>query len=289
MAVNYRSQWFVNDLVKYQTLAANFDMKFTPKHGSRGFWSGGMIFNYDQAGDSRLSLGHLGVTGSYTLALNTNHLVTLGGHVGFGHRRFRTDDLLWDEQWDGSAVDPTRDPMEDFSNTSTGFLDLGAGLHYRWQKSERAFLNLGIGGFHLNQPDQKFFAQSDAAPLAIRMSIALEASYPIIDALDIMIHGLYQIQDPYQEMLAGAYARLHLNRDKGKQLALLLGIATRFDDALVPKIAVEFNEWRAGFSYDMNNSDFRAATDRRGGPEFSLIYRIKKVKPLPQFKNCPIF
>ena len=32
--------------------------------------------------------------------------------------------------------------------------------------------------------------------------------------LDIMIHGLYQIQEPYQELLAGAYARLHLNRDR---------------------------------------------------------------------------
>ena len=49
------------------------------------------------------------------------------------------------------------------------------------------------------------------------------------------------------------------------------------------------NELQVGISYDVNTSAFHTVTDRKGGPEFSVIYIITHVKPLSQFKACPIF
>jgi len=68
-----------------------------------------------------------------------------------------------------------------------------------------------------------------------------------------------------------------------------LGIADRLGDALIPKIAVEYNSWYAGVSFDINTSSFKEATNGRGGPEFSLIYTFAKSRPLSQLKACPIF
>jgi type IX secretion system PorP/SprF family membrane protein len=289
-AMNYRSQWFINELVQYQTMSANADMKFFPKKDdAKGFWSAGLLFNYDQAGDSRLSLAHLGLSGAYTRALNSRNLVSLGGLVGFGQRRFRTDDLVWDEQWINGQLVPDAPSMEDFSNTSNGFLDLSLGLNYRWQKNERTNINIGLGAFHLNEPDQTFFDQSSTEALTKRLAFSALASFKIINEVDLLIHGLYQSQYPYEEIVFGGYGKIYINKKRGKEFALLLGAAVRLDDAFIPKIAVEYNNWYGGFSYDVNNSKFKSETNRRGGPEFSLIYRITTVKPLPKFKNCPIF
>ena len=128
IAVNYRAQWFINELVQYQTVATNADMKILPRRdNAKGFWSIGFLFNHDQAGDSRLSLAHVGLSGAYTHAFSNRHIVSLGGLAGYGQRRFRTDDLVWDEQWDNGVIGPG--PInEDLSNTSNGFLDVGAGI-----------------------------------------------------------------------------------------------------------------------------------------------------------------
>lgn len=288
-ALNLRSQWAVDDLVKYQTVAFNADMKIRPRMGAKGFWAAGLLFNYDQAGDSRLNLAHVGLSGSYTRALTRNHLVTLGGLVGFAQRRFRTDDLIWDSQWTGSGVDPDLPTMEDLSNTSNTFADLSAGINYRFQASERTFLNLGLGYFHINEPDQTFFSQSSTEVLDSRYAISLVSSWQLLPVLDLLLHGVMQFQGEYDELTLGGYGRIHLNQKRGKELAILLGFGGRLEDAWIPKVALEYNNWYAGLSFDINNSDFNRATNSRGGPEISIMYRMTTVKPLPEFKNCPIF
>jgi len=289
-ALNLRSQWSVNDLVKYQTVAFNGDMKFTPRNpDARGFWAAGLLFNYDQAGDSRLNLAHLGLAGSYTYALTRNHLLTLGGIVGYAQRRFHTEDLMWDDNWDGNGFDPNAVITEDLSNTSNGFLDLSAGVNYRFQKSNRSYMNLGVGMFHLNEPEQQFFTQSSTEVLPSRLAISMSSSIRLLPILDLMLHGLIQYQGDYEELNLGGYGRIHINRDRGKEFALLLGLGGRLNDAWAPKIAVQYRNWHVGVSYDVNQSDFNLSTRKRGGPEISVIYYRTTVKPLPEFKNCPIF
>ena len=162
-------------------------------------------------------------------------------------------------------------------------------LNYRWQKSQRTNINIGLGAFHLNEPDQTFFAQSATERLARRSAFYTMGSFQLIEALDLLVHGLYQSQYPYEEIVFGGYGKIYINQNRGKEFALLVGAAVRLDDAFIPKIAIEYNNWYGGFSFDINNSEFQTETNRRGGPEFSLIYRITTVKPLPKFKNCPIF
>ncbi len=292
-AANYRNQWFVNDLVKYLTLTGSYDMKFFPKRWDRkGMWNGGLLFNYDQAGDSKLSLGHLGLTVSYAYPLNMNNIVSIGGLVGGSQRRFSQDKLVWDEQFNTSTsqVDPNLPSGENFSKTSRSFLDVGAGVNYRWQKSKRTKLDLGVGLYHLNKPEQKFFTQTASTKLPMRININLTPSFKLTERLDLLLHGQHQIQGPYTETVVGGYGKIYLSTKTYKNYALLLGLSARLGDAhFIPKLAIEMNRWYAGFSYDITTSPWDKAVNGRGGPEFSLMYIITKARPLPQLKSCPIF
>lgn len=291
VAGNFRNQWFVDDLVEYLTFTTQMDMRFYPKKwNAKGMWNAGLMINYDRAGDSKLSLGHLGVSVAYTYPVRTNHILSAGAIIGGAQRRFEQEKLTWNEQWvPWSGHNPDLPSGEDFSTTSRAFLDLGGGINYRWQKSNRTRIDFGMGAFHLNRPEQKFFDRTANARLPVRINVNLLPSFKIVERADLLMHAQYQNQGPYQELVAGAYGKFYLSTKRGNSFSLLLGGAFRNADALIPKVALEYNNWYAGFSYDINTSPFKTATRNRGGPEFSLVYIFVKARPLSQLKACPIF
>ncbi|MBK6546448.1 MAG: PorP/SprF family type IX secretion system membrane protein [Saprospiraceae bacterium] len=289
-SVNYRRQWFVDDIVRYMTITGSYDLRFYPKKWkTKGFWSGGILFNYDRAGDSKLGLAHLGVSASYTYPLKANHFLTFGGLVGISQRHFNPDELQWDSQWDGDIFDPSRITQEDFTKTSTNFFDFNAGINYRWQKSKRTKLDFGISAYHLNQPKQSFFQQTLSIKLPIRLNLCLTPSFQITNLFDFVFYAQYQNQNPFQEIVFGGFGKFYLNQKRGKEFNVLLGIGTRLEDAIIPKIAIEWKNWYAGLSYDINTSGFKAFTNQQGGPEFSLVHILTKAHPLTVLKSCPIF
>ncbi len=276
--------------VDYLTFSGSYDMNFRKCFSEKGFFSGGVLFNYDQAGESQLSLASLTVNGSYTLPLGKGFFVGGGAYLGLGQRSFSQKDLEWDNQWNGTVFDPTLGSGEFFDRTSFTFLDMGAGVNGRVQGQDRTKLDVGVGAFHLNQPKYTFYENPlvDAA-LPIRLSIYAMGILKLADIIDLYGNALYQDQGPYTETVLGGGAIIHISNKKAREVELQLGLATRLEDALIPMIAFGYDGWKGGFSYDMNTSPFEAATDGKGGPEFFLTYTYKKLCPLKQTKVCTIF
>lgn len=287
-AANYRAQWF-SVPVDYMTFTASYDQKFRPD-GASSWWNGGAVFNYDRAGDSKLSLAALSVHGSYTMGLSPAVLLTAGACIGGGQRNYNPDDLRWGNFWDGEQVDPGLGSGEPGTLGDSKFIfDLGAGLSLRLQKDARTKVDLGAGFFHLTQPNTSFY-DGATAELPIRTSVQLHGSVQLFSHLDLLVNGLMQFQGPYEEMVIGGMLNIHISRKKAREIQLGLGFGYRFDDALIPAISIAYDGWRAGFSYDLNTESlFELATDKKGGPEFSLIYIITEVRPLPDSKVCKIF
>ena len=123
------------------------------------------------------------------------------------------------------------------------------------------------------------------------MRIAGQAygSVEVLPQLDIQVNVLTQFQGPYQEILLGGMLNIHVSTKQTREVQFGVGLGVRLDDALIPQVALSYDGWRAGFSYDVNTSGFDVATDEKGGPEFSLIYTITKVRALDQSKLCRIF
>ena len=145
-----------------------------------------------------------------------------------------------------------------------------------------------MGAFHLNQPGYSFYKASDIK-LPIRLSFYGMGIFKLADIIDLYGNALYQDQGPYAETVLGGGAIIHISNKKAREVDLQLGLATRLEDALIPMIAFGYDGWKGGFSYDMNTSAFKAASNEKGGPEFFLTYTYKKLCPLKQTKVCTIF
>lgn len=300
IAGSYRSQW--NQVpVAYKTFMVTADHKYTCGREGNGFFSSGIALNYDQAGDSKLAMAQANLYGSYTRPLNNQAFLTLGASLGLAQRRFLTDELRFDNQFNGEFYDPTLGTGEFFANQSHIFLDAGLGVNFRWQAlqstalvdllEKRSKLDFGVGLFHLNRPDQSFIDDVKVR-LPMRISPYARGVVQVGDPLDVVLAAMGQFQSTYRQFLGTAALKLHLNRNLGEQLSLQLGAGYRFDrfgDAWYPALELNYHEqWRVGLTYDINISDFQIATNRRGGLELNVRYLIKKVCPLPDFKFCPL-
>ena len=287
----HKQQYFAVP-VDYLTFSGSFDIKFRSAQNQPGFFSAGVLFNYDQAGDSELTLGSLTLNGSYTRVLTKSFFVTVGAYLGGGQRSFyyseTEDNLKWDNQWDGTKFDPNLPSGESFSRTNFFFFDAGAGLNLRLQGRDRTKIDLGIGSYHLTRPNYAFY-DTDDIKLPIRLSVYGMGILKLGSRLDLYANALYQVQDPYQETLLGGGIIVHISNKIAREVELHLGAANRLEDALIPMVAVGYDGWKAGFSYDVNTSNFKAATDKAGGPEFFVTYTWKRLWPLEQTRVCSIF
>lgn len=273
--------------VDYLTFSGSFDMKFRKEQSPKGFFSAGALFNYDKAGDGDLALLNLNLMGSYTKALTKSFFVGLGAYVGGGQRSFSEKDLTWDSWWDGDKV-VVGPSGESFDNTNFFWLDLGAGANIRLQGKDRTKIDLGVGAFHLNQPGFSFY-DADKIKLPYRLSYSAMGVLKLASRLDIFANGLYQSQGPYEETVFGGGLIIHISNKKAREIELHLGIADRLDDALIPMAALGYDGWKVGFSYDVNTSPFKTATNKYGGPELFVNYTFKKLFPLEQTRVCSIF
>jgi type IX secretion system PorP/SprF family membrane protein len=286
-AASYRRQWFEVP-VEYMTFAGRYDRNFL-RDGAKNFFSGGILFNYDEAGKSKLSSAFLGVSGSYTHALSPKALVTGGVIIGGGQKSVTTQGLLFGGHWDGEKVNIALGSGEPAFDETHFYFDVGAGANLRLQKSARTRLDIGGAAFHLTQPNISFYEKRGDANTYIRVAAQAYGSIEVLPQLDIQGNFLAQFAGPNQEIVVGGMLNIHVSTKKTREVQFAVGLGVRLNDALIPQVALSYDGWRAGFSYDINTSQFDVATNEKGGPEFSLIYTITQVRALEQSKLCKIF
>ncbi len=286
----YRSQWNAAN-APYKTFQAGAEKKFYNVQHEDWWLSGGLNVFYDRTGDGNFSTTHITLSGSYTKMLDKENFLTIGLSGGVAQRQFEFGNFTFDNQWNGDIFDENRPVNETFDDPNIFYPDFGVGFNWRGQQQKkRTKMDLGGAAFHFNQPNQNYLS-GDKSPLPVRLSLYVMPTVQITPVGDVVAHGTAQIQGDYFEALAGAAYRHHLSTKKSKEVALQLGFGYRFNavgDALTPAMEVHFRDLMVGFSWDVNVSGFSAATNRNGGPEFTVRYIIHKVYPLKAFKACPL-
>jgi type IX secretion system PorP/SprF family membrane protein len=279
--------------VPYLSFTAGYDLNIYPKKSDKSFWGVGGFFNYDKQGDSKLQLLNFNLTGSYSRILNKRNIITIGAMIGYANRGFDPEALTWDTQWDTNTnqFNGSLGSGESFSFESFSFIETGLGLNYRWQKNERTKFDIGVGGFHLTQPQSRFNDTVDQI-LPMRFSVYAIHSRELTQKLNIELDAMYQHQDTYREFLVGAYLNFYLNQERGKSRQFRVGGGYKGTaDVFFIKAGVQINELLVAASYDLDLSDDASVVPGGSGfgPELHLRYIIKNVKPLGNFKTCPIF
>ncbi len=281
--------------VPWTTFSGQYDRKFYLGNSDNSFISGGVLFNYDKQGLSRLNLTNINFLGSYTRIINKRNLITGGLGLGFATRGLSLTSLSWDRQWDGDAYDPTLPSGENTDMDRVSFLENSIGLNYRYQITSRTNFDFGLGVYHFIEPKVAFF-QADDVKLPRRLNLNFRGTYEVHPKLDIQGHALGQFQGAYDEYLFGLLGKIYIQEQRGKEFNLHVGlglrttkIADKATNTLIPTIAIEFNRYYGSFSYDVQSFDHDGTRVNLGGPELHFRYIITHVKPLKQFKICPIF
>jgi len=95
-------------------------------------------------------------------------------------------------------------------------------------------------------------------------------------------------QGTFRELMVGAALRYVLVDRYGSTRAVRIGGSYRAADAGMVYAGLEYDDWTAGFSYDINASDLVPASRNRGGFEVTIsrVFRRRPAVPA-RFKACP--
>ncbi|MDP4685090.1 MAG: PorP/SprF family type IX secretion system membrane protein [Crocinitomicaceae bacterium] len=284
--VNYRSQW--NSVADpYKTIAASFDARFNDKKRNKsGIIAGGINFYNDQAGDLKVNTNNVNLNLAYHLILDKSSTLGLGIYSGFGQRSISPEGGKWASQYDGNAYNPSLSSGEVFNSPSFSFFDAGAGLVYTYKngagymnQNKQRFFNGGIAFYHVNRPNYSYINNGEEK-LYMRISGFVNANIGIANTRGSILPGIYyQRQKSAQEIYVGANYKYNLHegsRHTGftRPMALYIGLFGRVKDALVGKLMFEYDQFSAGFAYDINISSLTEVSRSKGGFELFLRFNM---------------
>lgn len=284
-AGNYRNQWR-SVTVPYSTFSLSADAlePFNKKNIGMG-----MRINHDIAGDSRFRTFQFDLSGSYLFSPggDTTSKISIGVTTGITNRNLSYDALRFDNQYNGYAYDASLSNGENFQRESRTYLNLQFGLAYFKQLSKRNFIQGGIALANLTKPKQSYFDVT-SIKLDRRFNVHATMNYALNETLELIPSMYLQFQGTYKEIIAGSQVRYILVNEKGVYRAVRAGLFYRTKDAGYISVGLDYDQWVAGVSYDINISDLNPASNYRGAIEFAVIRILNVYKPkMIQRRICP--
>ena len=287
-AGNYRDQWpsFAN---AYTTSTISVDGAILKKRIPRNdLLSAGLLVLSDQSGNGILKQNFVAGSLSYSKQLDAEgkHSLTVGFQGSYAMTRFDPTKANFEDELTVSGF--TLSSSEFFLGNGLGksYFDMHAGLLYKGSTNNQNLFYIGGSVYHLGKP--KFgFINTDYS-IEPRINIHAGGYLPI--GYFTTLHGSmqYQKQASYSEFVIGSTISYYLSRSTRNYYEFYAGIWMRNRDALIPYVGVEWNNFRTGFSYDVNYSSKKSGSRLYQSNELSFVYIFKNEDDVSGIK-CPKF
>ncbi len=273
---NYRNQWRSLS-IPFRTISIGFDGQLRI-HAEK--FSGGIYVLNDKSGPAGLTVNKLFLSFAWHKTINGHNFHT-GIQGGMVFKSFSMGPLTFPNQFDmTTGYFNNQLPLnENNANLNDNYPDLNFGVG--WNKRLRFFEpELGISFFHLTMPKETFLGNNNRLPIRTAFNAGLN-----IPIKNWFVHpmALYMRQTRATDLLGGL--EFGFNIPKAKVIKqIFAGYFFRNDfstafDASIAVIGLQFKQLRLGFSYDVNSSPLKVATNHRGAFEVSLIYISKSTIP----------
>ncbi|MEM9921812.1 MAG: PorP/SprF family type IX secretion system membrane protein [Bacteroidota bacterium] len=299
LVANYRNQWAsVLNSNAYNTYSVSYDQRVPV--GRYDYFGIGGTFWGDRAGElsfetlqGRLSLAYSKKMGGYR---NQAHYLVLGADVGVSQRSIDFLAARYGNQHDGEGrFNPNAQSFENFTRDNYLFGDISAGLLWFTVFDEDNNLYFGGAYSHLNEANQSF-ELGEFEPLFSKFTINAGGEFMLTDRFGLVPGVVMFKQGPSFELNAGTSMKFLLGRSRSNYQAFQIGtwvrLANHFEetlttDALILSTRFDYDQFTIGFSYDVNISSLRTASNGNGAFEFALVYKICG----PEVRNvyCPNF
>jgi len=285
---NFRNQW-KRVPVPYNTFSfgADFNLKKTLVKNTKE--AVGLIFNHDASGDGKYTITDFKVPFNHKFSFKKDPSLTiaLGVLAGLTNLKIDPTKLSYDKQWDGDAYNQGIANGEDFPRQSKVFADISLGTVVQKTITSKIIATVGYGISHINKPNISFYNTSGVV-LRPRHNESLQLKYSFNSISAIMFEYYGNQQQKFRENLVGV--SYYHSIDPKTNTVFNVGILSRIKDALITTVGLQYNSMRLQASYDYNYSQFKRATNGRGGFEISFIYIWAKPKVfVPKSSVCPIY
>jgi hypothetical protein len=248
----------------------------------------GLLLQHDQAGDAGLEWLQAGIAVGVAHTIWGSHQFGAGFGVEMVQRRVDISRLNFKNQWAGDFFDPGRANGETFNQNSSLKPVLSAGVHWRYAPEDPGKrLELGVGMGNINRP---VVSLGDfGAPMDRRITFFANGFWPLNAWQSLVVLNQMQYMGKAKEVVLGAGIRRVLTKGIANEQVLQMTFSYRVNDALIPALQIERNNWTLGLSYDWNISSFSTASRGRGGIEIAVIWRKIPVKSAGISKACPVY
>jgi len=293
-AALYRNQWATVN-VPYNTLGFSFDMKAYETKKYNSFLGAGASFFFDQAGDAQYRTFYAQIPLAYTLYFPLKNKSTIkigaGIYAGILHKSLNTNNLQFDNQFNGDVYDASIPIAENFSQLSFLKPDIGMGYNLAFNIKQKSEFGVAVGMHHLNNIQESFIEDNVSLQLQKRYALPAYYKYTFNKKWEVQLDYLFQTQNTLKEHVFGAVASYYIKNNGPAKTAFEFGSYYRWQDAVSTIVRYRKNNFLTGFAYDINISDLKAATNTYGGIELGFVYIIKNLKE-PEIKNkrkCIVF
>jgi len=287
VAANSRNQWpsFNN---AYSTITFSVDGPIMQnKLPQRDRLSLGIFGMSDQSGGGVLKENYMALSMAYKKGLDYNGdvAITAGFQMTYGSFAFNRSAATLEDQLDvGGFVLPTND-VATLGNENRKVADIQAGLMYTGLFANDIYFYAGASVYHLLEPSVGF--GNNSYPLNRRYNLHSGGYLPLGPNTTFHFSTQYQKQYDYSEWMYGG-ALSYFIASGNDSYEVYAGMWMRNGDSYVPYLGLEWNGWRAGFTYDLAYGKNKINTPYSRSTEFSLIYQYRK-NTANKGIRCPTF
>jgi hypothetical protein len=139
-------------------------------------------------------------------------------------------------------------------------------------------LNAGASCFHINKPEQRFYAGS-GNHLNMRIVLHTQVRYDFPKTRwSLRPSAYYMKQGPIgKELVFGTLLRYRIKNGTkitnfSSEQGLGFGVHYRWKDAIMPQLYYDLGDFFIGLSYDLNISKYSQVSRMNGGFEITLRY-----------------
>jgi type IX secretion system PorP/SprF family membrane protein len=275
LGVYYRSQWS-SITNPYVTALFSAETHFSVSHTSDDFLSVGLLGYSDKAGsiDQRITTFYPAL--NYNKSINPNHnsYLSVGFTGGYVQYSFDPSKATFNNQYINGSYSPANPSLETLPNSKMQMWDLGAGINYNTSSGEdnKTTYILGLSAYHVTQPKFSYYSSSHITE-NIRENLNAAMNLTVNDNVTIQFQGNYAGQGAYTEIMMGGMVNASMASANVQETFILSGgLYYRYGDAIIPVIKLHYQRIAIAFSYDVNVSTLKDASDMEGGSEFTLFF-----------------
>ncbi len=246
----------------------------------------GLLILSDQSGNKLLNDNNIAASVSYSKALdeNANHSIAVGFQVNYSMYRFDPLKANFEDQLRAGGFTVTTAELILGNNFTKNTTDINAGLLYTGSTSDDNIFYVGASYYHFAKPTVGFITPTYFTNS--RVNLHGGAYFSLSNAASLHTSFQYQKQGLTNELILGGALSYYLGSENG--IEVYAGLWSRIKECMIPYVGLEWNQIRAGFTYDVGGTNTIASSRFYKSSEISLIYILDNKSKALKLK-CPKF